>query len=450
MRCHDLLRPGPNVIEHSTLWGSTAMHDDIRTWYMAYLILGAITSGLVPVLVPLMVVSHFSHSSLVAYVMGAYNLGLLSSPLWGVLAERTSLYRTVFFSGFLLLGIALASLPFSLLAVGWTVEAFVIGCGSAAVATVATLFIIDFAKPERWESQIGYLQSFNGGGQVLGLLLAAVYANWAPSFGLWIGAALTLVAVTVGSLGLPKPWQAREPGPERRRVHAHLDLRALAHFPRLNTPSGIGYHFHSLNLRGLQRLPKALAGPFGRLLLTWWLLALAVAAFFAYLPVMFAASYEIDPVTSSLIYAAATAIGVGLFIFASEWTERFGAVPVYRLGLWIRLIGFALLGIAFIYKDQYAQISAAMGLVLIVLAWPALSVAGTSLAARMAPFSRGAAIGLLNAALACGIMIGTFASGPLVSGFGFPTIPIVAIVCLTCSLVLSASLSGAAHRPNAK
>lgn len=421
----------------------------VRAWYVAYLLLGIITAGMIPVLLPLMMASVSGHLSTVAYVMGAYNLGLLSSPLWGLLAERRKIYRTLFFAGFIIVGVATALMPF-LRGVGvWMPMAFAMGLGSAGVATVASLFIVDFAPSSDWEPSIGYLQSFNGTGQVVGLLLAGLFTGGLFSAGLWVAAALVAPALAVGRIGLPGVAEAREPGPRRRRIHEHLDVRALAAFPRLHFISGVGLHFHALNVHGLRSLPEAVRTPFGRFILSWFMLALGVSAFFAYFPVMLANGYGIVPSLSSLIYAVGAGLGIALFVLASKWAGRYGPGSVYQLGLWIRLLGFILLLLPLVVPTTASFLLAAVGFVLIVLSWPLLSVAGTGLAARLAPFSEGAAMGLFNAALASATVIGTFASGPLLHRFGFTVVPVMALAGIGLSIILGMRLPGAEAAPQA-
>jgi hypothetical protein len=81
----------------------------IAPWYFAYLILGLLTSGLLPFLLPLMVADISHERGPVAYVAGAYDLGLLGAPLFGKLAEWRDLYRPVFFGGFVVLGLTFAA-----------------------------------------------------------------------------------------------------------------------------------------------------------------------------------------------------------------------------------------------------------------------------------------------------------------------------------------------------
>jgi MFS family permease len=408
-----------------------------RPWYFAYLLLGIVTAGMVPVLLPLMMVSVSHQLSSVAYVMGVYDLGLLTSPLWGVLAERHKLYRSLFLGGFLLAAVAIAVFPFMRSLSGWMLAAFALGAGSSGASTIASLLIVDFEPANEWNPRIGILQSFNGAGQVLGLLLAGGFSHGSFSAGLWLAAIFLLPALVLGKVGLP--LASLSPHETGKRAHRHhlIDVRALAVFPRINLPSGIGFHLHALNMGGLRRLPFILGTPFGRFLLSWFMLALGVAGFFTYFPLMLAHSYALDSHLSSLVYALAAAVGIALFVLASRWSTQFGAGRVYRFGLWLRLVGFLLLVLAFLVPLSDRIAFAVIGFALIVVAWPILSVSGTALAAQLASFSEGAAMGLFNAALALATVIGAFASGPLMTAFGFWSIAVMGLIGIGFAIVLA-------------
>ena len=53
-------------------------------------------AGLFVIMVPIAMMATTHDSRLVAYVIGAYNAGLLPSPAWGLLAERSKNYRPIF------------------------------------------------------------------------------------------------------------------------------------------------------------------------------------------------------------------------------------------------------------------------------------------------------------------------------------------------------------------
>jgi MFS family permease len=410
----------------------------IRPWYGAYLLFGIVTAGMVPVLLPLMIVAVSHRLDTAAYVMGAYDLGLLSSPLWGMVAERQNLYRSLFLIAFLIGAAAVGVLPFLDSLPAWMAAAFVLGSGSAGAATLASLFVFDFAPRAEWEPRIGFLQSFNGAGQVVGLLLAAAFSRGPFDWGLWLAALLLLPALVIGGMGLPVGSHAHPPG---KRAHLTLDVRALAVFPHVNFHSDVGFHLHRLTMDGLRRLPDALGTPFGRFLLSWFVLSLGVAGFFTYFPVMLEHGYGLGTHASSLIYAVMAAVGIAVFVLASRWSESLGSGRVYQIGLGVRLIGFALLVVPYLAPLETRLPFGAVGFALIVIAWPLLSVAGTDLAARLAPFSEGAAVGLFNASWALATVIGAFASGPLAATLGYRSIAWTGVLGLVLAMLCGLKLA---------
>jgi MFS family permease len=416
----------------------SAPREYIRPWYIAYLLLGMVTAGLLPVLLPLAAEALSHQLATVAYVVGAYNFGLLTSPLWGALAERRKLYRQVFLGGFLLTALAIAALPLLRGSSGWIVAAFAIGAGSGGAATLATMFVVDFAPRPEWEPRIGWLQSFNAAGQVVGLLLAAIFSGAGETDGLWLAAAVLIPAILIGGIGLPVARGAWLPGIDLRNIHRVLDIRALSVFPRIDLPSDIVSHIYRLNWQGMRQLPRAVGTPFGRFLLSWSVLAFAVASFFSYFPLMLAKGYGIAVHASAAIYALAAALSIGLYVLASRLACRYGPRRIYRAGLLLRLGGFALLLVPFLTSmaSQGEMLLGGGGFLVIVVAWPLLSVSGTDLAARLTPFSEGAAVGLLNAGLALATAIGTIISGPLIHHWGYATVPVMALAGLLTSLLL--------------
>ena len=69
-------------------------------WYLTYLVLGLIYSGLLPCLMPLLLAADGYSLDGIAWVVGGYNAGLLPAPLFGVLGERFRLFRPVFSAAF--------------------------------------------------------------------------------------------------------------------------------------------------------------------------------------------------------------------------------------------------------------------------------------------------------------------------------------------------------------
>lgn len=412
----------------------------ISPWYLAYLLLGMVTAGLLPILLPLTVEALSHRLSTVAYVLGAYNFGLLASPLWGMLAERIKAYRKLFLGSFLLtaagiLGmLLLRNLPL------WLVSASAIGAGSGGGATLATLFIVDFADKAEWEVRLGWLQSFNASGQVVGLMLAAAWLRRGNTGALWLCVAVLVLAMAIGSISLPLSDSAGLTEAASLNPRRPSSVQVLARFPKLSLRSAGGLHFDGWNLARLRGLRQAFGVPFGRFLLSWFALAFAVAAFFAYFPLMLSESYNIPAHSTAVIYGAISTITIGLYVFTSHLTVRYGPGRVYHAGLALRIFGFGLLLVPFLISIASRPWFGAAGFALIVVAWPLLNVSGTDLAARLTRFSEGTAVGLQNATVALATVAGIVSTGPLVARWGYEAIPATALAGLAASLWIHISI----------
>jgi MFS family permease len=405
--------------------GSAGSRRLFAPWYLAYLILGLINSGMLPFLLPLAMAASGHDLDTIAYAIGAYNVGMLPAPLLGILAERRRLFRSVFFSGFIVVSLALACLPEISNLTLWVILAFLTGFGVGSVATVAPLFVVDFAPKDEWEARIGWLQSFNGAGQLVGLLIVGVVAMGPLSYGFWLSSAAAILAIAVGRIGLPTDGHRRQSGLPRL---AWGD--AMGRVQPAPAIGGLLQHSHQLQEAAWHRPPKDFRQEFSCSLLAWASLNLGVAPFFAYYPLMMDMSYRIPPTTTALLYALAAAVGIALFAFSGRMAQRFGPGPVFRSGLALRAVGFGSLAFLSLIPVTGGRFLAMFAFALIMLAWPVLSVSGTVLVARLTPIGEGAAMGLLAASGAVATVLGTFLGGPLVEALGYPVVPLVALTGL--------------------
>ena len=404
----------------------------LAPWYLAYGILGLITSGMLPFLMPLMVASTTGRPGLVAYVIGAYNIGLLAAPLLGKLAQSYQLFRPVFFGGFIALTLGLGVATQTTAFTSWIPLALLCGVGAGAVATVAPLFVIGFAPKDEWDARIGWLQSFSGGGQLAGLLIAGLIAQGQLADGFWVAAGLAAVAIVVGHFGLPS-------GSRRHGMRLPpLPWRQLMSGFQSGPPvGGLLHHSHNLQGEAWRSLPKALGGAFGRFLVAWAVIHFGAAPFFAYYPLIMNDIYDVPPATTAVLYALAVTVGIGLFVLTGRAAQQYGARFVFRCGLAVRIAGFGVLAALALILPPSGPAAAMVGFILVVLAWPVLSVSGTSLAARMAPpIGEGAAMGLLAASGAIATLSGTILTGPLVETVGYRVLPPIAIIALLSAAAL--------------
>ncbi len=433
----------------------TAPRRWIEAWYLIYAVLGIVSSGLVPVLLPLMMAALSPNVATVGYVVGAYNMGLATSPLWGYLADRFNLFRLTLLGGLAIEAGCIGAFPMGHALAQWFPLALGIGVGSAAVATCATLLVVEFHPRTEWTARIGWLQTFNGAGQVGGLLLAGLFAAAGFKLGLWTGAGLLAAALVVGLFSVPRGKAvaaAIKADPDRPDEHRglKLDFTPVARFARVELlGGGIVRYFYGANLSALRNIRVLWPTRFGRFIASWFCIFIGVAGFFAYFPLFFRKIFHLPPATTSLVYAVAAGVGVALYTLAGRWVERFGARKVYFWGRLARVAGFGLLlAMMFMPGGVAGRITAIIGFGIVVMSWPVLSVTGTDLASELSPIGQGSAQGLNNLANAAGTVAGTYMAGYLIHLTGYVCIPIIALAGLALSLGVDSPLHR--HRPAAE
>jgi predicted MFS family arabinose efflux permease len=291
--------------------------------------------------------------------------------------------------------------------------------------------VVDFTPKSAWEPRIGWLQSFYGGGQLTGLLVAGMIARGPLSYGFWLASALAVLALLVGRIGLPA-----DDGRRRLRLPPLAWGKLMRGFQPSHPPGGLLQHSHHLHRAALGSLAFPLGGGFARFLLAWASLNLGVAPFFAYYPLFMKKSYGIAPTSTAFLYALAAAVGIGLFVLAGRVAKQRGSRLVFKVGLALRMAGFSILGVLTLMPLSGKVVFAMLGFALVMLAWPVLSVSGTGLAARLTPIGEGAAMGLLAASNAVATVLGTFLGGPLVEAFGYKIVPLIAVAALAGAEIL--------------
>jgi DHA1 family tetracycline resistance protein-like MFS transporter len=404
----------------------------IEGWYVSYALLGVAAAGILPILLPISV-EGASGASLVGLVMAAFSFGGLTAPLWGRLADKRRLHKILLAGGLGCAALASAAFPFVHGPAIRAALALLQGIGIAAVATTANLFVVEAHPQPQWDARIGWLQTFYGGGQVLGLLLAGVVATANVAAGLLLAAALLAAAVFPGLLAAP------------RLAPAATDRRpALTHSARhAEWPPGSPQRlYHHPGLRAF-RLFGSLGGPsFILLLLGWFLSFGGSAAFFSLYPIVMKHSYGVGPALSSTGFAVAAGLGLLLYAPAGRWSTSRKPMVVLRGGLAIRAATYALLALLLVFPGPARGWLALLMFLVIVLAWSALSVASTALVAAL--FSRegneGEGLGLFNAVTALAGVVGSVGGGWAAVAGGYGAIPFVALGGTLAGLLVLAAV----------
>jgi len=412
----------------------------LESWYGAYAILGAVSSGIIPITLPLMMSQLTGQLSTVGFVMGAFNLGAISSPLWGNIADRTKKFRFIFFGGLALEAVGMAAFPLVHGLLAWFLIALAMGTSTAAVATCATLMVVEFHPASEWTPRIGWLQTFNGAGQSIGLLLAGILVAAGYRTALWTGAALLLPAIGLGIWGLRKSVLHLAPDPTitLRWIRAHADITPIGRFARVELlGGGILRHFSVINWRGIKNLGSMLPTRFGRFIASIFIFFFGISGFFAYFPIFLKTTFHIAPSITSVAYAITAGIGVTLYALAGKWSSKLGAGAVYFAGRLFRLMAFALMLTAiFVPSKTATALMAFSSFSLVILAWPVISVSATELTSELSPTGQGVAQGMYNAANAVGTVLGTYLAGALVGMLGFTSLPIMAMIGIFLSMIV--------------
>jgi MFS family permease len=401
----------------------------VERWYLSYALLGAVSSGLIPILVPLGVSTTASAAS-VGLVMAGFNLGGLSAVLWGPWTDRYRLHRLLLAGGLAALAVALGISWLATTTGAWLALGLVEGTAAAAASTVANLFVVEAHPREEWDQRIGWLQTTYGAGQVAGLLLASGVGFVGFRLGLALSGALAIAGAAVG-------WSMARTPPAPLAAKPVL-LHAVRHgeWP-VHSPQRL---FHLQGVPSLRGGWSLFRSPYGRFLVGWVLSFGGAAATFAVYPVLMNRAFGLGPGAASLGFALAAAVGLALYTPAGRWSELRGARSVQAAGLAMRVIAFGALMALGLGGGSHGGPAALLGFGVVVLAWSLISVSGTTMVARLAPGAEGQAMGVFSAATALAGVLGAGAGGWIAQVWGYAIVPALGAAGAAAGLAITLTI----------
>ncbi len=390
----------------------------IEGWYLSYAFLGLAAAGLMPILLPILV-GRTGGAANIGFVMAAFSLGGLTAPVWGGLVDRYRLHRLFLIAGIICTAAGALVFPFAMMLRARIGLALLSGVGLAAVSTVANLFIVEVHPEAEWDARIGWLQTFYGGGQVIGLVLAGVIGQSRAELGLWLSGGIGIAALIPAVVGT------------RREPHILLTRRpVLAHPARhAEWPASSPQHlYHHLTLRGMRMLFAPFRTSFGIFLIAWLLSFSGSAAFFSFYPVLMQKVYGVQPGLSSTGYALAAGLGLILYAPAGTWSARRGPLTILRGALILRIAAFIVLTVLAVAPLPGRGLLSLLFFLFVVLAWSLLSVSSTAVVASLSPENEGEGMGIFNAVTALSGVIGAVLGGWAADLWGYAAIPIMGII----------------------
>jgi DHA1 family multidrug resistance protein-like MFS transporter len=335
---------------------------------------------MIPIL-PYYVDSFGASGSSLGLLMATYALmQLLFAPVWGSLSDRVG-RRPILLLG--VLGNAITQLLFGLATSLWMlfVARALAGVLSSATQPAAMAFIGDSTSEEQRGGGMGVLGAAMGVGMVLGPGLAGWLATDSLALPFFLASGLSMIALLLIAAFLPEslPEQARSAADEK-----------------ISGPS-------------FRAMWSALVGPTGFLFILALLLSFGLTNFESIFGLYALTRYEYGPeVVGSILTMIGLVAALVQGLLTGVLSRRLGEVVIIWAALAISAIGFLLM----ILAESYLTVVATVCFFIVGNALLRPSVA--SLISRRAAEGQGVAMGLNNAFMSLGRIL-----GPTWAGFIF-------------------------------
>lgn len=412
-------------------------------WFYAFVI-AFIASGSASLLLPLFAATVLGGTVGQIGLMAslASLAGVPFSILWGRWSDRLERRKPFVLLAFVGTGMALLAMGFVREMRHLILLNMAMNAAWVASSAVSTLLVIEGVEQSKWESRIGRFNRYTGAGWVSGLALGAVWNSLAgrlPEGGLrelfHLLAVLDLLAASMAFRWLREP--ERVPRYKRRRFRGLIVEWGDMLVERFRYAPFHLYHLAQPGrllelIRGKEKLSPQLA----RYLSCVILIFMGFSAFFVPLPVFFR---KVLGLSNSLIYAVWMTHPFVAALFhsrAGDLAERFGNRRIQRLALSIRIALFPLAGFLPLLPPG-ARLPLIVGMfVLTGMSWAMTNVTCQGIVAKLAPEgSRGQVLGLYNALLGVGWILGSLLGGYLANWLGYLAAFSAAAALLLAALV---------------
>ncbi len=305
---------------------------------------------------------------------------LICGPIWGSLSDRVGRKQILLIG---ILGYAITMVWFGLATELWMLFAARILSGmlSSATAPTAMAYIGDSTSGKERGSGMGLLGAAGGIGTIAGPALGGWLGEVSRSMPFFVASGLSLLSLLLAILLLPEslPAEARQ---ESQKRGAIIDLGAW--WQAIHSPLGVFFVLTFLSICGLM----IFANVFG----------LYALERFGY------GTKEVG--TIMMVLGLASAVGQGTLV--GPFTKRWGNLTVIKVSLLATIVGFGLMVLASTFVTVLLA-TAFFGLA-VALQIPAL----TSLTSQRATVPQGIAMGLSEAFVSLGRIV-----GPLLGGITF-------------------------------
>jgi len=328
----------------------------------------------------------------------------LFGPFWGNLSDRTG-RKPILMIG--MLGYGLSLLLFGLSTELWMLFASraLSGVLSSATLSTAMAYIGDSTSKKERGGGMGILGAAAGAGTIIGPGVGGLLAGESLSTPFFIGAAMSVLSLILIALLLPESL------PREARASAGKTIKFI----------------------NFRELGRAITGPIGFLFLLALLATFGTSNFESVYSL-----YIVNKMNSTpeQVGAILTVVGVvaliGRGLLTGLFTRRWGEASVIKASLLMAALGFVFLILAHTYLTVFFTTG------FFVFATTFLRPSIHSLTSQRTTVGQGAALGLSNAFVSLGRIVGSMCAGILFdAGMDYPYYSgiIILIVCFILSMV---------------
>ncbi len=408
----------------------------VQGWMTANFAVGAGFSAFMALLIPPYVTEVTSDAAAAGVVMAVISLAAILGPVLGTFADRHGAHRAVMTLGVLGMGVGFAAFALaSESATFYAVDSIVLGVSVAAVSAVGPVFIVGAGLGRELEARrMTWYSLAMPAGQVAGGALIGIAANagWSYPARFWIAAAFCGVSGVVTwltSAGVERRLHLEMYGPTGRPAASDGDPDGERHAD--DAVAGDG------DPEGKQKvsIKSVLWSTFGVFLLVSTLTSVANNGINSQISNIMPNVYGLSESETSSMISLAGLLNIALFIVAGRMMAKRGNVPIYSIGVIMRLVGALGMALVGAMTDSPALLGIAF-MQILYQGSPFARLAQPGTAVRFAAFPAGIANGWLIAGSALGGFIGSLIGGAVADAYGFNAVNWMGAIGATLSVVV--------------
>ena len=346
--------------------------------------------------------SLFTIFSSIATIIGLF--------LWGYLSDKLGKRKIFVIIGFVSLAVTSLLLSFSFSVLYFISISFLSGLFGSAASPIASVLIMELTDRKDWVYKISKFSQYSSYGQIVGVIFAAIFTGYSYDMRtlryLYIAAFLFYVISAIMSYILI-------PEPKSKIKRDEIDLRTFRVFEKIRYFPSYILHFN-LHFRDLDADLK-------KILIGFFIMMTGFQLFFVAFPILLK-NLGVNNTVFFLIYLGNYVFAAITFNFSGGLNAKFGNKRMTFLSVMARIFIFpsVILIISLIQSRPLLFILLLLIYSILGALWSFISVGTATLVSNLSkPEERGRVSGTYNAVQSFGVVVGSVATGIIVSKAGY-------------------------------